>query len=135
MSTGTTNSAIIAVSQGAGIFGEMSGELLNSYNSGVIISTYDGAGLVSDAFKLVIANSFNTYNYIVPEYGFGGLVYSTGDWRNVRMANAFSINENSEYGYDEIVMTEEQFADGTVLKALQEYRDSLIDGKIWTALK
>lgn len=123
---------VIAVSQGAGIFGEMSGELLNSYNSGVIISTYDGAGLVSDAFKLVIANSFNTYNYIVPEYGFGGLVYSTGDWRNVRMANAFSINENSEYGYDEIVMTEEQFADGTVLKALQEYRDSLIDGKIWT---
>lgn len=124
--------SISGQSEVGGLTGDLSGVIYNSYNSGKIEAVYKFGGLVGNANTIIITNSFNSQTIDVGDkYDHGGLVGTYEGWLNQIVTNSFFINTNPKNGFQDIQVTSSDFADGTVLKALQNYTDSLIDGKCW----
>ena len=115
-----------------GLIGNLAGDIYNSYNSGKVESHYRFGGLVGHANDISITNSFNAQAIdIGDDYSNGGIVGANEGWLEQIITNTFFINTNPKNNFQDIQVTSNDFADGTVLKALQNYTDSLIDGKCW----
>lgn len=114
-----------------GLIGELSGDIYNSYNSGKIEANYRFGGLVGNANNINITNSFNTQRIEEGDYNHGGLVGAYESYLEQNITNSYFINTDVDNHFQQIQVTAKDFADGTVLKALQDYTDSVIDGKCW----
>ena len=114
-----------------GLIGELSGDIYNSYNSGKVEANYRFGGLVGNANNINITNSFNTQRIEEGDYNHGGLVGAYESYLEQNITNSYFINTDIDNHFQQIQVTAKDFADGTVLKALQDYTDSVIDGKCW----
>ena len=114
-----------------GLIGTFSGEIYNSYNSGKIEADHEFGGLVANANNISITNSFNTQRIEEGDYNHGGLVGAYESYMVQNVTNSYFINTDIDNHFQQIQVTAKDFADGTVLKALQDYTDSVIDGKCW----
>jgi hypothetical protein len=114
-----------------GLIGDLSGDIYNSYNSGKIEANYRFGGLVGNANNINITNSFNTQRIEEGDYNHGGLVGAYESYLEQNITNSYFINTDVDNHFQQIQVTAEDFANGTVLKALQDYTDSVIDGKCW----
>lgn len=128
----TANEGTVVAEYGlGGLSAELTGDIYNSYNAGKIEADHDFGGLVGSVTDISITNSFNTQAIEVGDYNHGGLIGDYGYWDNQVVTNSFFINTDSENRFQQIQVTANDFADGTVLTALQDYTDSVIDGKCW----
>ena len=114
-----------------GLIHKLSGEIYNSYNAGHIEAEYRLGGLVANANRVTIANSFNTQKIVDTTWQHGGLIGNNESYLEQNVSNSFFINSSPENNFQQTQVTAKDFADGTVLKALQDYTDSVIDGKCW----
>lgn len=114
-----------------GLIHKLSGEIYNSYNAGHIEAEYRLGGLVANANRVTIANSFNTQKIVDTTWQHGGIIGNNESYLEQNVSNSFFINSSPENLFQQIQVTAKDFADGTVLKALQDYTDSVIDGKCW----
>ena len=114
-----------------GLIHKLSGEIYNSYNAGHIEAEYRLGGLVANANRVTIANSFNTQKIVDTTWQHGGIIGNNESYLEQNVSNSFFINSSPENNFQQIQVTAKDFADGTVLKALQDYTDSVIDGKCW----
>ena len=122
---------VVAEYRLGGLSAELTGDIYNSYNAGKIEADHDFGGLVGSVTDISITNSFNTQAIEVGDYNHGGLIGDYGYWDNQVVTNSFFINTDPENRFQQIQVTANDFADGTVLTALQDYTDSVIDGKCW----
>ena len=114
-----------------GLIHKLSGEIYNSYNAGHIEAEYRLGGLVANANRVTIANSFNTQKIVDTTWQHGGIIGNNESYLEQNVSNSFFINSSPENNFQQTQVTAEDFANGTVLKALQDYTDSVIDGKCW----
>ena len=114
-----------------GLIHKLSGEIYNSYNAGHIEAEYRLGGLVANANRVTIANSFNTQKNVDTTWQHGGIIGNNESYLEQNVSNSFFINSSPENNFQQTQVTAKDFADGTVLKALQDYTDSVIDGKCW----
>jgi len=114
-----------------GLIGSMSGAIYNSYNNGKVEAKDKFGGILGDASNVTIANVFNTQAIEVGDYDHGGAIGGYASYLTQNVANMFFINTDPDNNFQQTQVTAKDFADGTVLKALQDYTDSVIDGKCW----
>ena len=128
----TANEGTVVAEYGlGGLSAELTGDIYNSYNAGKIKAANEIGGLVGHANTVNITNSFNTQEIPTGNYKNGGIIGDYEGYLVQNVTNSFFINTDPENLFQQIQVTANDFADGTVLKALQDYTDSVIDGKCW----
>ena len=128
----TANEGSVIAEYGlGGLSAELTGDIYNSYNAGKIKATNEIGGLVGQANTVNITNSFNTQEIPTGNYKNGGIIGDYEGYLVQNVTNSFFINTDPENLFQQTQVTAKDFADGTVLKALQDYTDSVIDGKCW----
>ena len=128
----TANEGTVIAEYGlGGLSAELTGDIYNSYNAGKIKADTEIGGLVVHANSVNITNSFNTQEIPSGNYNNGGVIGDYEGYLVQNVTNSFFINADPDNNFQQIQVTAKDFADGTVLKALQDYTDSVIDGKCW----
>lgn len=128
----TANEGTVIAEYGlGGLSAELTGDIYNSYNAGKIKAETEIGGLVGHANSVNITNSFNTQEIPSGNYNNGGVIGDYEGYLVQNVTNSFFINADPDNNFQQIQVTAKDFADGTVLKALQDYTDSVIDGKCW----
>jgi hypothetical protein len=128
----TANEGTVIAEYGlGGLSAELTGDIYNSYNAGKIKAETEIGGLVGHANSVNITNSFNTQEIPSGNYNNGGVIGDYEGYLVQNVTNSFFINADPENNFQQTQVTAKDFADGTVLKALQDYTDSVIDGKCW----
>ena len=128
----TANEGSVIAEYGlGGLSAELTGDIYNSYNAGKIKAETEIGGLVGHANSVNITNSFNTQEIPSGNYNNGGVIGDYEGYLVQNVTNSFFINTDPENNFQQTQVTAKDFADGTVLKALQDYTDSVIDGKCW----
>ncbi len=128
----TANEGTVIAEYGlGGLSAELTGDIYNSYNAGKIKAETEIGGLVGHANSVNITNSFNTQEIPSGNYNNGGVIGDYEGYLVQSVTNSFFINADPDNNFQQIQVTAKDFADGTVLKALQDYTDSVIDGKCW----
>ena len=128
----TANEGSVIAEYGlGGLSAELTGDIYNSYNAGKIKAETEIGGLVGHANSVNITNSFNTQVIPSGNYNNGGVIGDYEGYLVQNVTNSFFINTDPENNFQQTQVTAKDFADGTVLKALQDYTDSVIDGKCW----
>lgn len=110
--------------------------LSNVYNSGEIRCESISGGLVGfvdyadNGDKYVVANSYNVGKVGPAETFIGGIFGSKVENVEVSVKNSFSKERYSE-NQDGTVMTDVEFANGTVYEKLRNFNDENADGGAW----